>query len=148
MTLSANYKLCDDFGNSTWNRPTQILVATFLNSAFLSFWMMFMMNSVAKSSVVMKICGSYPVVILSRLSFSLFMLHPVFVIFMQSQQHDVFSFSQFSQFMSSVTVLMISLPFSLILALLVESPAANLLRFFTEKNRDSNVNNNDIKKQS
>ena len=129
-----------------WSRLTQVVVVAVLRPVFLTCWMLFVMNSIAKSSVLMKICGSYTMVILSRLSFSLFMVHPVFVIFLQSQQHNPLLSTPFTIFMCGITVLMLSLPVSFIIALVVEYPVANLVKFFTTT-RDSSIDYNDNKKQ-
>ena len=141
VTFSANTKL------QNWSRSTQIYVAPVLRPVFLSCFMLFVMNSIAKLSVLMKICGSYPIVILSRLTFSLFMVHPVFVIFLQSQQHNPLLSTPITILMSSITVLMLSLPLSFIIALVVEYPVANLVKLFTTTKREPNVDYNDNKKQ-
>ena len=141
MTYTAN----TEFQNSS--RSTQILVAIVFRPVFLSCCMLFTLNSLAKSSNFMKICGSYTMVILSRLTFSLFMVHPVFVIFLQSQQHTPLLGSRFTVFKSGITVLMMSLPLSFIIALVVEYPVANLLKLFTSTKRDPNVDSNHNKKQ-
>ena len=130
-----------------WSRSTQILVAIVFRPAFLSCFMLFVMNSIAKSSVLMKMCGSYPMIILSRLSFSLFMVHPVFVNFLQSQQRNPLLSIPFTIFMSGITVLMMSLPLSFIIALVIEYPAANLLKLFTTTKRDPSVDYSYNKKQ-
>ena len=138
------------FANSqleNWSRSTQIVVTVVLRPVFLICCTLLVMNSVAKSPVFMKICGSYPMVILSRLSFSFFMAHPVFIIFLQSQQHNPFLATPFTIFKSGITVLMMSLPLSYIIALVVEYPVANLVKLFTTTKRNPNVDYNHNKKQ-
>ena len=130
-----------------WSRLAQIVMAVVSVPVFLSCCVLFVMNSIAKSSVFMKICGSYPMVLLSRLSFSLFMVHPVFVIFLQSQQTNPFVPTTFTMFMSGITVLVMSLPLSFIIALVVEYPVANLLKLLTTTKREASVDYNDNKKQ-
>ena len=141
LSISANSQI------ENWSRSTQILVAAIHRPVFLSSSMLFVMNSIAKSSVLMKICGSYPIVLLARLSFSYFMVHPVFVIFLQSQQNNPLFFTPFTIFMSGITVFTMSLPAALIIALVVEYPAANLLKLLATTKKEPSVDYNNNKKQ-
>lgn len=113
---------------SVLSREQQILFAATIRSVFLSSFALLFYTLFQTSEAIITFCKGHFFTIMSRLSFTTFMIHPVFITYLQASSSQVPDFSLLDIFSKYVFVMLGSLIFGYLIMILVEYPMNNLLK--------------------